>query len=254
MFEFCYKSVTACRIVPVRGRSFFLGHSGEVLMTTEPNYELMADVDRRFRGSSGLTSRADYSIFYGPLRPSRLLMINANPGGSPDNYRIVDLAAGEHEYIEGRHSGPTTRNGAEILMHIAGSSDSESIRGVQVLNRYFRRSPTVQTKLQRAHMAEARPFLAELIQYIRPQALLFGGDSGAAIFARAHGANLQGGPALKGPNGTNEATYFRKYEMSLPYYRRIPAYGIYHPSKMNSFFRKKVFPKLREELGPLFEA
>lgn len=223
-------------------------------MKIEANYDLMRDIDRRYQEVSGLRSRAFYSIFYGPLLPSRLLMINANPGGSPTSYRIVDVEAGEHEYIEGRQSGATTRNGAEMLMHIASSSDPESLRGVQVLNRYFRRSPGVEKSSERAHMAEARPFLTELINHIRPEAILFGGDAGVDIFARAHGGAAEGGTPIKGPNGSNEATYFREYELHLPEYRTIPAYGVYHPSKMNRVFRETVFPILRERLGRLMPA
>jgi hypothetical protein len=66
--------------------------------------EMMKDVDRRYRNASGLASRDHYSIFYGPLAKSKLLMIGANPGGTPSNYNIVDTFAGEHEYIEGRNS------------------------------------------------------------------------------------------------------------------------------------------------------
>lgn len=112
-------------------------------MSTEANYELMRDLENRYQQASGLKSRDQYSIFYGPLRPSKLLMINANPGGSPQAYTIVDVAVGEHEYIKGRNSGATTRNGAEMLHYIAGANTPESIRGAQIFNRYFRRSPGV---------------------------------------------------------------------------------------------------------------
>lgn len=217
----------------------------------EANYELMRDIDERYRRASGLNSRDFYSIFYGPLRPSKFLMINANPGGSPTSYKIVDVHAGEHEYIEGRNSGQTTRNGAEMLMHIAGSTDPRCLRGVQVLNRYFRRSPGVEKSSEKAYMAEARPFLCELINYIQPEAILFGGDAGVDIFARAHGGVATGGVPIMGPNGSYEATYFREYKLHLPEYRTIPAFGVYHPSKMNRVFKETVFPILRERLGPL---
>lgn len=100
-------------------------------------------------------------------------------------------------------------------------------------------------------MREARPFLQELIDYIQPDAMLFGGDAGVELFANIHGGKAKGEAPLKGPNGSYEAVYFREYELSLPYYRKIPAYGIYHPSKMNGVFRKEIFPILRERLGHL---
>jgi uracil-DNA glycosylase len=177
-------------------------------------------------------------------------MINANPGGTLDNYRVVDVMAGAHEYIEGRASGPTTANGAKILQHIVGSEDPESIRALQVLNRFFRRSPVrPSARLEGEYMAEAQPFLEELIAYIQPEALLFGGDAGVELFAKAHGGSVRGNSPVMGPNGTHEAVYFREYEMRLPYYKAVPAYGIYHPSKLNAVFRDQVFPLLRTRLG-----
>jgi uracil-DNA glycosylase len=221
-------------------------------MAAAANYELMRDLERRFQQRSGLQSRDHYSIFYGPLRRSPLLMINANPGGTPQNYKIVDVMRGEHEYIEGRNSGPTTRNGAEMLQHLTGSEDPERIRGTQVLNRFFRRSPLRPAgREERAYMDEARPFLEELIQYIQPEAILFGGDAGASLFATAHGGRAIPGLTLRGPNGGSDAVYYREYQLDLPYYRSIPAIGIYHPSKMNSVFRSRVFPLLRKRFASL---
>jgi uracil-DNA glycosylase len=179
-------------------------------------------------------------------------MLNANQGGTPDNYRIVNVRQGEHEYIEGRNSSPTTRNGADMLLHIAGSADPESLRPMQVLNRFFRRSPQRPNKRQEcAHMDEARPFLEELIQYVQPEAIIFGGDAGVRLFAEAHRGTVKSGATIMGPNGTADAVYFREYEMKLPYFRPIAAYGIYHPSKLNQRFRDAVYPVLRERLGPL---
>ncbi|MEJ6011512.1 hypothetical protein [Novosphingobium aquae] len=177
-------------------------------------------------------------------------MINANPGGTPDNYSTVDVMNGAHEYIEGRASGPTTANGAKILHHIIGSEDPETIRGIQVLNRFFRRSPMRPSASREAqYMEEARPFLEELITYIQPEVMLFGGDAGVDLFAKAHGGSAEGDSPVMGPNGPYEAVYFRQYELHLPYYRSIPAYSIYHPSKLNSVFRERVFPLLRTHLG-----
>ena len=178
-------------------------------------------------------------------------MINANPGGSPTNYRVVDVFQGEHEYIEGRSSGPTTRNGAEILLEIVGSE--KNLRGVQVLNRFFRRSPVRPSKvLENAYMAESKPFLMELIKFIQPEALIFGGDGGVRLFADAHGAKLRTGEAIMGPNGASDAVYFREYGLTLPYFRHVPAFGIYHPSKLNGIFRERVIPLLKERFCPMY--
>jgi hypothetical protein len=225
---------------------------GVARMNYPADYELMRNIEQRFRTKTGIQSRDFYSIFYGPLKPSKFLMINANPGGTPENYKIVDVLAGEHEYIEGRNSGPTTRNGAEILQFIAATDDSEAIRGVQVLNRFFRRSPMrPDSATESKYVAEAKPYLQELINYIQPEAILFGGDASVAAFAKAHGGTVNGRTPIMGPNGSREAVYFRDYQLKLPYYRSVPAVGIYHPSKLNGHFRKVVFPLLRDRFGDL---
>lgn len=221
-------------------------------MLIDANYELMADIDQRYQSASGLDSRAYYSIFYGPLLPGRLLMINANPGGNPDNYSMVDVMRGEHEYVEGRGSGNTTKNGSEILECIAGSRDPHRLRQVQVTNRFFRRSrarPSAKTEVSMMH--EARPFLMEIIRFVQPDALLFGGNSGVSLFAQVHEASITAGAAVLGPNGSNDATYFQEYRMRLPGYKSIDAFGIYHPSKMNGVFRERIFPLLSNRLGSL---
>lgn len=214
--------------------------------------EYMADLEQRYRRASGLQSRDHYSIFYGPLRPSRLMMVNANPGGSPTNYKVVRVEAGEHEYVEGRESGPTTRNGAQILAALAGTSAPEAIRQFQVFNRFFRRTPTLpNASLTESYMHEAAPFLAELIAFVRPEAMLFGGDAGVRLFAKVHGGNLVERDCIMGPNGRAEAVYHRRYELTLPYYPTIEVHGIYHPAKMNSVFRQRVLPRLVKDLAPL---
>lgn len=236
----------------VGGRPFSFADEEGIDLSAMPNYDLMRDIEQRYKKAAGLPSRDFYSIFYGPLQPSKFLMINANPGGSPTSYRIVNVYAGEHEYIEGRNSGPTTRNAAEILQYVAGSEDPEALRGLQVINRFFRRSPERPSRtIERSYVAEARPFVNELINYIEPEAILFGGDSSVTAFAAAHGGTAVGGAPIMGPNGSREAVYFRDYELKLPYYRAIPAVGIYHPCKLNGVFRQTVLPLLLARFGGL---
>ncbi|TZG25166.1 hypothetical protein [Sphingomonas montanisoli] len=216
------------------------------------NYDLMKDIEARYREASGLGSRDHYSIFYGPLNKSPILMINANPGGSPANYQVVDVLNGQHEYIEGRNSGPTTRNGAEILTAAMGISTLDDIRKVQVLNRFFRRSPMRPSAANEAmYMQEAKPFLRELIQFIEPEVMIFGGDAGVGLFAKAHAAHMTGGAALMGPNGRSEAVYLREYKLVIPGYRPVVAFGIYHPSKLNGYFRANAIPMLKGRLSEL---
>src|SRR5688572_23048686 len=45
----------------------------------------MRDVEERYKAASGLSTRADYKIFYGLVRPAPILVLGINPGGSPAN-------------------------------------------------------------------------------------------------------------------------------------------------------------------------
>ena len=212
----------------------------------------MQRLDAAYREGTGLSDRRYYSMFYVVPARSDFLMLNANPGGSPDNFHIVNVAGGQHEYIEGANSGRTTRNGAELLRYLVGTRDPEGIRHVQVSNISFRRSPDksrLGLPFSRA-VQEAEPFVRELLIFIQPKAILFAGDKNLHAFARAHGAGIKSFPeeSLFGPNGTHEACYFARYLLDIPYLNEVDAYTIFHPSKMNSYFRAKVLPVLGERL------
>lgn len=210
-------------------------------------------IDAEYRAASGLRDRRYYSIFYGIPARSDLLMLNANPGGTPDNFQIVNVAAGEHEYIEGANSGATTRNGAMLLQYLADVGSSEGIRHVQVSNIAFRRSSDKSSAgLPFAEaVREAKPFVEQIIRFVQPKAILFAGDSNLHTFARVHRGELTPYPeeSLFGPNGSRKACYYARYGLALPYLGEVEAYTIYHPSKMNGHFRREVFPILREHLG-----
>src|SRR5688572_9398152 len=89
----------------------------------------LADLDAQWRASTGLRSRAEYSIAYAPPLPSALMVLGLNPGGSSDNFHLVEVAAGQSEYIEGY--GPTSQNIGQLLRQTLGASSAEEIRTVQ---------------------------------------------------------------------------------------------------------------------------
>ena len=220
--------------------------------------EIMRLIDSDYRKISGLQHRKHYSIFYSFPRKANFLMLNANPGGTPDNYTYVNVEEQQHEYIEGVGSSKTTQNGARMLRAMVGSAAPDSIRHVQVSNIAFRRSrDRSQLGLPFAKaVREAAPALTKLIEFICPRTLLFAGDANVKVFANAHGATMQefGDERIEGPNGSSAACYFSHYSMNLPCLGKIDAYSIYHPSKHNHIFDREVLPVLRRALGDHIQA
>jgi hypothetical protein len=211
--------------------------------------KLMHDIDARYQASSGLTDRRYYSIFYGPLAPFPIAVINENPGGTPEDYQVVDVDAGQHEYVEGRFSGNTTLNGADLLRRLLDVPDFEPIRQFQVFNRFFRRSPNsggFSASQKRAFAAEAQPFLLECLKIVTPRLLIFGGANAAVAFMKGLGGKAvpDDRSIVRGPNGANEAVYYLEYQLSHPQLGEMLGVGIYHPSKLNGVFYKTAFPRL----------
>lgn len=211
--------------------------------------KVMRDIDARYQASSGLTDRRYYSIFYGPLAPFPIAVINENPGGTPENYQVVDVDAGQHEYVEGRFSGKTTRNGAELLRRLLNAPNFEPVRQFQIFNRFFRRSSNsggFSATEKRAYAAEARPFLLECLKVVTSRLLIFGGANAAVALVKDLGGEAvpDDRSTVRGPNGANEAVYYLEYQLSHPQLGEMLGVGIYHPSKLNNAFYETASPRL----------
>jgi hypothetical protein len=195
--------------------------------------QFLADLDTQWRAATGLNNRADYSINYSPICPCPLMVLGLNPGGSADNFKLVDVAAGGSEYIEGY--GPTSQNIGRLLQRALGVSSPEGIRTVQGSNVIWRRSPNMQSLGIRVPVAakETAPHLARLISYIGPRAILFGGKAAYDAFLGAHKARVvTQGETILGPNGSSQAVYFGHSALSLPYLSgNVEAFIVLHPSK-----------------------
>jgi len=194
----------------------------------------MDELSRDFLTAAGLRDRRDYSAFYSPCVPSPLLVLNANPGGDADDYQVVDVGAGQHEYIEGY--GKTSATTGRILMDALGQVDAEAIRGVQGSNVIWRRSRRMaQLAISEKDAAlETQPFLKRMIQHVAPRAILFGGNSAFTLFIEAHQATARSFPdeTLTGPNGSRQAVVYARYELQLPYLSGpVDAFVILHPCK-----------------------
>jgi hypothetical protein len=215
-------------------------------------YDLMRQIEQDYQKETRLNDRKDYSIFYGPLLKSSFAVVDQNPGGNPvpDGYRIVDVMNGQHELVEGRNSGPTTRKQAQLLMRLTRSSTPDGLRKIQKINRYFRRGAGADKK---AGMREAAPYLKRILAYIEPKLLVVGGAGirGREIndFARVMGGSfrLDEDSIILGPNGTHEALYFCTGNVSIPGLRPMRVIGTYHPSKWHETFYKKAYAAMETE-------
>lgn len=221
-------------------------------MMTEAAYEMMTQIESDYKVSTGLADRKDYSIFYGPLCKSKLVLVDQNPGGTPvaGGYKIVNVMKGQHELIEGRSSGQTTEYQAALLMRLLGTHNPEDLRHIQKINRYFRRG-TGADKI--SGMREAAPYVKRILAYIEPELMLFGGagKDGKEIsdFAAALGGRFQLDPqsVVNGPNGTHQALYFCTGMLTVPELRPIRVVGTYHPSKWHQTFHDLAFDRIKAE-------
>ena len=219
---------------------------------TAASYETMIQIENDYKASTGLTDRKDYSIFYGPLCKSKLVLIDQNPGGTPisGGYKIVDVMKGKHELIEGRSSGRTTEYQAALLMRLLNTHNAEDLRQIQKINRYFRRGTSAD---KAAGMREAAPFVKRILAYIEPELMLFGGagKDGKEIsdFASALGGQfkLDAGSVINGPNGTHQALYYCTGAFTVSGLRPIRVIGTYHPSKWHKTFHDIAFDRIKAE-------
>lgn len=140
----------------------------------------MRDIERRFQQASDLHCLNEFAIFYSRIDPAPLLVLGLNPGGSPAD---SDLQAAsrtffedfEHDYVD--CSYPIQKVMLPFLMYVLNAT-REQIRHVPKSNLAFRRSPcendfrTLHGMTMNAGMEEARPFVCEIIQHVRPRMIL----------------------------------------------------------------------------------
>ena len=151
--------------------------------------EFMADLDRRFRSISGLTDRRDYSIFYSRVQPSPVMVIGIKPGGARDGSHLLASQSlyenWEHEYVDKDYRIAAVMR--PTLVSVLEARDSEELRGVPKTNTFFQRAVgtddfTLQELRQYGELCA--PFLAEIVAYIRPEAIVFEGIAARDNFVR----------------------------------------------------------------------
>lgn len=154
-------------------------------MSNRDSVTFMRDLEERYKKASGLTDRAHYKIFYGPVRPAPILVLGINPGGDPANtepdgakHKTGEVAAasagfyenGEHDVLD---CDWKENKGLKKLLKPLLNGDKEAIRSrVVKTNLAFRRSPKATDIDIVAAKAEAAPFLSEIMTVVCPRLII----------------------------------------------------------------------------------
>jgi len=145
----------------------------------------MRDLEDRYKKQSGLTDRAHYKIFYGPIRPAQILVLGINPGGDPSNtepdgvkQKTGEIAAASGSFYEGGECDLLDCNWKEnnglkkLLVPLLDGNEEAIRRAVVKTNLAFRRSrKTTHIDIAAAKL-EAAPFLLEIIGVVRPRLVI----------------------------------------------------------------------------------
>ena len=153
------------------------------------NIEFMLQLEGDYRRASGLTSRAQYKIFYGQAFPAPILTLGLNPGGVPeatseDGTRRKDgsPASASASYFEGMENDVLDCEWREntglrkLLLPMVGNNRDRFRREVVKTNIAFRRSRAVGDINLAAATQEATPFLARILDRVRPQVIILTGS------------------------------------------------------------------------------
>lgn len=163
---------------------------------TDETTVMMKDIDRRFQVASGLRDRRDYSIFYSRLQPSPLIVIGIKPGGRRDGTHQLASQSfyenGEHEYVDMNYRIAAVMRPA--LVKALGLKSSEELRSIPKTNCIFHRAVGTDdftSTEMREHAVLCAPFLAEMLNIVRPSAIILEGAKARELFVRHHCRNVQ---------------------------------------------------------------
>lgn len=221
--------------------------------------EFMADLDRRFREVSGLSDRRDYSIFYSRLQPARVMVLGIKPGGRRDGtHQLAShgfYEGWEHEYVDMNY--PIARVMRAALMKALGASSPDQLRGVPKSNVIFHRAPCVDAFTpaeMRAYAAMEAPFLAEMLAFVRPEAIILEGLEARNLFVRHQCTDVHEDVdrRIEGMRRGRMSRFFVQEEAYVPVLgRRISLLTLGHPSHFGHLpdWRRAV-SAMAEMLGP----
>lgn len=150
----------------------------------------MRDLEARFKQTTQLHDRSHYKIFYGQIRPARILTLGINPGGAPANtnpdgrmHKDGVVAAASVTYFENNEHDILDCGWREniglrrLLTPLLGGDPSRIRTDVVKTNLAFRRSAKATHIDIRAAITESAPFLEEIIDVVRPELVLLTGPS-----------------------------------------------------------------------------
>jgi hypothetical protein len=159
-------------------------------METQPT-QFMHDLEARFKLVSGLADRSLYKIFYCKIQRAPILILGINPDGAPAEISAGGIIAGASTgyYENGEHDildcnwreNPALRKVLDPLL----SGDLEKIRRHVVKTNFaFHRSAGATDFDLDAVVDEAEPFLAEIVDEVRPSIVLLTGAATEAFTGR----------------------------------------------------------------------
>ena len=226
---------------------------------------LMKDIDRRYREYSGLSDIRYYKIFFSRLQSADVLVAGINPAGNPEDWpeevrqyypgawieRVLAndfwFEKDEHEYVNCRY--PIQQTMLTFVTDILQATPND-IRNVPKINLAFRRTPRTDNQVfRRIHgmtltgaQQEARPFVEEILKYVKPRVILLEGITGLEAFRRGF-CSRGFGSQLAEPIWTDwrgsRARIFAGCEMYIDCLQRpVAAVALGHPS---SFGNKPEF-------------
>jgi hypothetical protein len=155
---------------------------------TEGTLGFMRDLEARYQRLSGLFDRSLYKIFYCQVRPAPILTLGINPGGSPADMNPDGLTQkngtpaaasgsfhenGEHDVLDCEWKENTGLR--RLIAPLVGNDVSRIREEVVKTNLAFRRSARKTDIDMAAAMSEAKLFLGEILDRVRPNLILLTG-------------------------------------------------------------------------------
>lgn len=214
--------------------------------------EWMEDLESRYRKASGLKNRAQFKIFYSPVRAAKVLVLGINPGGDPrdiypDGMRLRNDPAGrgaasagyyennEHDVLDCDWTENVIR---DLLTEILHDNVAAIREDVVKTNLSFRRSPNTDSfkdfnngmTLKQAYK-EAAPFIREILGVVCPRLVLLEGSI-LDDFTRVAGAS--GGrladKTIKTLHRGTETDLYRAEYLEIPNIGEVLVVKLAHPS------------------------
>ena len=153
-----------------------------------PLTPFMRDLEARFKRASGLADRSQYKIFYCQIRRAPILTLGINPGGSPSNtsadgrtHKDGVVAAASASFFENDEHDILDCEWREnlglrqVLIPLVGGDVRRIRSDVIKTNIAFHRSARKTDINIEAAASQTAPFLAEILDTVRPSLVLLTG-------------------------------------------------------------------------------